>query len=224
MSDKDRGRDPAFKVVDRRRTADDDTAAAAPETGTPAAGGPPSVPAADVAPPASVEELRAKAGEAERRLREISAAYVRMEQDRDAFRERLNRDLDRRLDIARGELLRKVVSVLDDLDRALAAARAGAGADALLQGVLIVRDHLLKTLAGEGVAPIETVGQPFDPAIAEAVSTEPVDDPARDNTVIEELERGYRLGERTLRPARVRVARGPARAGEPADPQAGQDN
>jgi molecular chaperone GrpE len=208
VSKRDGGPDPAFKVVDRRRPPDHDDAAA------------PAAPAgsAEAVPAAAIEDLKAKAEDAERRLREISAAYVRMEQDRDAFRERLGRDLDRRVDIARAELLRKVVTVLDDLDRALAAARAGAGTDALLQGVLIVRDHLLKTLASEGVEPMETVGRPFDPDFAEAVSTEAVDDPARDNLVLEELERGFRLRDRTLRPARVRVGRGPA---GPADPQPG---
>ena len=209
MSKKDGGQDPAFKVVDRRRPPDDEDAAA-PAASAEAAR------AAETVPASAIGDLKAKAEDAERRLREISAAYVRMEQDRDAFRERLGRDLDRRVDIARADLLRKVVTVLDDLDRALAAARAGAGTNALLQGVLIVRDHLLKTLASEGVEPVETVGRPFDPAVAEAVSTEAVDDPARDNTVLEELERGYRLRDRTLRPARVRVARGPA---GPADPQ-----
>jgi len=210
--------DPAFKVVDRRRPiGESGTAAPDPVTGPPTdAETAPTADSTSLAGPgqgALLEEARAKAEDAERRLREISAAYVRMEKDRDAFRERLTRDLDRRLDIARAELLRKVVTVLDDLDRALAAARAGAGTEALLQGVLIVRDHLLKTLASEGVEPLETVGHPFDPAVAEAVSTEAVDDPARDNTVLEELERGYRLRDRTLRPARVRVARGPVTEG-----------
>ncbi len=216
MTPKGDKQDPAFKVVDRRRPIGEEELTA-PADGSPTdtetapAGG--STPVAETGREPSLEEARAKAEDAERRLREISAAYVRMEKDRDAFRERLSRDLDRRLDIARAELLCKVVTVLDDLDRALAAARAGAGTEALLQGVLIVRDHLLKTLASEGVEPLETLGRPFDPDIAEAVSTEAVDDPERDNTVLEELERGYRLRDRTLRPARVRVARGPVTEG-----------
>jgi molecular chaperone GrpE len=198
------GADTSFKVVDRRPRYDEAAETpsapdgpAAPEGLTATEGGQPSV---------KDESLR-RAEDAERRLKEISAAYVRLEQDREAFRERLSRDLDRRVDIARADLLRKVIEVLDDLDRALAAARTGAPGEALLRGVALTRERLLQTLASEGVETAETVGRLFDPSVAEAVSTEEVDDPERDNLVIEELARGYTLGGRALRAARVRVAR-----------------
>jgi molecular chaperone GrpE len=197
--------DPAFSVVDRRTRFSgdkgDDEAVAETE---------------DPAVPALVEELKARADEAERRTREISAAYRRLDQERDALRERLTRDLERRLDIARGDLMRRILPVLDDLDRALAAARAGAGGKALLEGVALVRERLLQALLAEGVEPVEITGKPFDPAVAEAVATEETDDPARDQTVLEEMERGFRLRGTLLRPARVKVARlrGPAGRGE----------
>jgi molecular chaperone GrpE len=157
--------------------------------------------------PSMVTELQARADEAERRAREISAAYRRIEEERDAFRERLTRDLERRVDIARAELLRKVLAVADDLERAIDAAPEVADPDPLLEGVALIRDRLLKTLADEGVEPIETTGQPFDPELAEAVATETIDDPERDNVVLEELQRGYTLRGTLLRPARVRVGR-----------------
>ncbi len=184
------GRDGRFSVVDRRSTFTDD-GAAAPEPRY----------------PSFVEELKKRAEEAEGRAREISAAYRRIEEERDAFRERLSRDLERRLDIARGDLMRKVLTVLDDLERALDAARAGGDVEGLATGVGLVRDQLLRIMSSEGVEPLETVGRPFDPAVAEAVATEIVDDAARDNEVIEELQRGYTLGGTLLRPARVKVAR-----------------
>ena len=198
--------DPAFSVVDRRpRFGEDevDVDAAAAEDGDPAVS-------------ALVEELKARAEEAERRTREISAAYRRLDQERDALRERLNRDLERRLDTARGDLMRRMLPVLDDLDRALAAARAGAGGKSLLEGVALVRERLMQALQAEGVEAVEIAGKPFDPAVAEAVATEETDDPARDQTVLEEMERGFRLRGALLRPARVKVARlrGPAGRGE----------
>ena len=70
-----------------------------------------------------------------------------------------------------------------------------------------MRERLRQALAAEGVEEFETVGKPFDPAIAEAVATEPTDDPARDGVVVEETERGFMLRGALLRPARVRVAR-----------------
>src|SRR5213594_612370 len=105
---KGNGQEPAFSVVDRRPELHDDAAAAT-----------------EPRYPTVVEDLKARAEEAERRAREISAAYRRIEEERDAFRERLSRDLERRVDIARVEMMRKVLGVLDDLDRAIA---AGTGA------------------------------------------------------------------------------------------------
>lgn len=157
--------------------------------------------------PTVVEQLKARAEEAEARAREISAAYRKIDAERDAFRERLNRDLERRVDIARGEMMRKVVGVLDDLDRALGAAQAGSDPSSLVAGVRLIRDRLFQVLASEGVEAIETLGHPFDPAIAEAVATAPTKDTERDGTIVEELEKGYTLGGTLLRPARVRVAR-----------------
>ena len=157
--------------------------------------------------PSVVEELKARAEEAERRAREISTAYRRIDEERDAFRERLSRDLERRVDIARAELMRRLIPVLDDLDRALAAARASSGGGSLLAGVSLVRDRLRQTLASEGVEEVETRGLPFDPSVAEAVATVEVSDPAQDGLVLEEMEKGYRLRGALLRPARVQVGR-----------------
>jgi molecular chaperone GrpE len=201
---KDSGRETAsIKIVDRRMAADE----GAPLEGAGAAG--------ETRYPTVVEELKTRAEEAERRTREISAAYRRLEQERDAFRERLARDLERRVDMARASFLRKAIEVLDDLDRAIAAARAGTDAKPLLEGVAIVRERLFQALASEGVEEIETAGRPFDPAVAEAVATEEIDDPERDNLVLEEVARGYTLRGALLRPARVRVARVPVRAPGP---------
>jgi molecular chaperone GrpE (heat shock protein) len=185
------GPEPTFTVVDRRPSYDDGDAA----------------PADPPREPTVVQELRARAEEAERRTREISAAYRQIDAERDAFRERLTRDLERRVDIGRADLMRRVLPVLDDLDRALQATRGEGPEKSLAAGVALIRERLRQALAAEGVEPIETAGAPFDPAVAEAVSTESTTDPAKDGLVIEELERGYRLGGALLRPARVRVAR-----------------
>ncbi|HXH27810.1 MAG TPA: nucleotide exchange factor GrpE, partial [Candidatus Polarisedimenticolia bacterium] len=153
--DKGNGRGPSFQVIDRR--------------GADAAGEPA---ASESRLPTVVEQYKTRAEEAEQRAREISAAYRRIEEERDAFRERLGRDLERRLDIARAEMMRKVIDVLDDLDRAIEAARVAPDPDALRQGITLIRDRLFQILASEGVERIETVGRPFDPGLSEAVATE----------------------------------------------------
>ena len=191
-----------FAVVDRRPVFNDETTTA-PEARYPTV----------------VEQLRTRAEEAEQRAREISAAYRRIEQERDAFRERLTRDLERRVDLARAEMLRKIIGVVDDLDRAIAAARGAGGPAPLLAGVSLIRERLAQILASEGAEAIETVGKQFDPSLAEAVATEESDDPGRDNQVVEEMERGYTLRGTLLRAARVKVARSRVQATAEAEPE-----
>jgi len=187
---RDDSQDKSFSVIDRRPVFQDETSAAL-----------------EPRYPSVVEELKVRTEEAERRAREISAAYRRIEEEREAFRVRLARDLERRVEIARVEMMRKVLGVLDDLDRAIAVGAGSPGAGGLLSGVTLIRDHLLQILASEGVQGLDLVGQRFDPAVAEAVSVQETDDPARDTLILEESGRGYMLGATLLRPARVRVAR-----------------
>ncbi|TMB48903.1 MAG: nucleotide exchange factor GrpE, partial [Chloroflexi bacterium] len=78
-----------------------------------------------------------------------------------------------------------------------------------VDGIRLVERKLRTVLEGEGVTPIEAVGQPFDPNLHEAVVHEETSD-YPDNLVIDEVQRGYRLGDRVLRPALVRVANNPA--------------
>src|SRR3989441_10157098 len=187
---KGNGQEPAFSVVDRRPALHDDAAAAA---------GP--------RYPTVVEEFKARAEEAERRAREISVAFRKMDEERDAFRERMTRDRERRVDIARVGMMRKFLDVLDDLDRAIAAGTNTSETAPLLSGVTLIRDHLLRILASEGVQALDLTGQRFDPSVAEAVSIEETGEPERDNLILAENGRGYMLGSTLLRPARVRVAR-----------------
>jgi len=108
------------------------------------------------------------------------------------------------------------LSVLDDFDRALDTVPPDTH-EAWVEGIRLVERKLRGLLESEGVTPIEAVGKPFDPNHHEAVVHE---DTAAypDNTVIDEVQRGYLLHERVLRPALVRVANNPAHPAEPATP------
>jgi molecular chaperone GrpE len=110
----------------------------------------------------------------------------------------------------RSEVIREVVPVLDDLERALAAAGIEVAAEAvpeepLAQGVLLVFRTLRDTLARNGIEPVDPKGERFDPQWHEALSTQPADG-AEPGTVLEVVQKGYRLGDQLIRPARVVVS------------------
>ena len=151
--------------------------------------------------PTVVEQLRARTEAAELKARE---AIARADAEIDAVRERLQRDVDRRVMQGKSALLGAMLEVVDNLDRA--ARHAAETAPAIADGIDLVRQQILAVMKMEGVEPIETLGLPYDPHVAEAVVMEPVD-ADRDNTVVEEIQRGYRYGESILRPARVKVGR-----------------
>ncbi|MDQ4036158.1 MAG: nucleotide exchange factor GrpE [Chloroflexota bacterium] len=104
-------------------------------------------------------------------------------------------------------LIGKLLGVLDDFDRALDNVPAEAH-DPWVEGVRLTERKLRNVLESEGVAPIEAVGQPFDPNLHEAVAHEETAE-HRDNDVIGEVQRGYRLHDRVIRPSLVRVANNP---------------
>jgi molecular chaperone GrpE len=104
-------------------------------------------------------------------------------------------------------LINRLLAVLDDFDRAIENVPAEAH-EAWVEGVRLVDRKLRSVLDNEGVTPIEVVGQPFDPNVAEAVVHEETTE-YPDNQVIGELQRGYRLHDRVIRPALVRVANNP---------------
>jgi molecular chaperone GrpE len=123
----------------------------------------------------------------------------------DNFRKRQRRLADERVTADRERLLRAVLGVSDDLERALAA--DGTSAETLRQGVDLTHKSLMRVMDQEGVELIEAVGQPFDPTLHDAVSTVPHDEVGADpDTVVSVVQAGYWLDGRLLRAARVVVA------------------
>lgn len=123
----------------------------------------------------------------------------------EAARGRLERYYDAQLAQARSEIVVALLDVYDNLERALGA--PGATESPLHEGVAATRDLFLRRLAELGVEPVLAAGEPFDPQLHEAVEQEPVDDPELDGRVVAELARGFRCGDRLVRPAAVRVGR-----------------
>ena len=129
-------------------------------------------------------------------------ALQRLKAEFDNYRKRAARDQEQLVTRAHERLAKELLPVLDDLERALAAAEEHEEAQ-LEQGVRLVHRALVDALQKEGVAEIETDGQ-FDPHVHEAVLTQPSE--AEEGSIVNVLQKGYRLGEKVVRPARVAVA------------------
>ncbi len=160
----------------------------------------PEAPASEPASPPSLEDALA-AVTAERD--EYLALAQRVQADFENYRKRAAREQERLVAHAHERLVRELLPVLDDLERALDAAERHEEA-ALVDGVRLVQRALRGALEREGLAEIPTDG-PFDPHVHEALMSRP-DDGAEPGSVLEVVQRGYRLGERVVRPARVIVA------------------
>jgi len=155
--------------------------------------------------PHYVEQLESQMAERDSRLKEYIAAHKEKMAEMDRVRKRLEEDVERRATARFGELLAELFPVIDALDRALEAAAATGGEDPLLEGVRLMRKGLFEVLEKQGLEMIDCSDKPFDPQIARAIAAIPVDDEEKDNLVLEQLQPGYRYGDRTLRPAMVRV-------------------
>ncbi len=154
--------------------------------------------------PSFVEELKARTEAAEQKLRE---RLEQLDKENAAYRERLERLVETRVDRIKADLLHEYLEVADNLERALGAATSADAFEALKEGVSLNLGLLLTKLRAAGVEPVETLHAPFDPAHAEAVGVISVERPEQDGLVLEELQKGYRLKDQVLRPARVRVGK-----------------
>ena len=155
----------------------------------------------------------------EKRLAEEHDRLLRTAADLDNFRKRARRDIDDAGVRGRGEVLAELLPAIDALDLALKNADEAAPARAVIDGVEMVRRQFLGSMARFGLKPIACLGAPFDPSFHEAVAQIPHPDvPA--GAVIEELRRGYLLGDRLLRASMVVVSSGPAADAAPETPAA----
>ena len=125
----------------------------------------------------------------------------------DNYRKRVDRDRQSMAESATADLVRDLLPLVDDLERALRAETASEGAQAYRAGVELIHRQLLEILRKRGVRQIDALGADFDPHYHEAVSHEAAEG-RRDGEIIEELGRGYMLGDRLIRPSIVKVAKG----------------
>jgi molecular chaperone GrpE len=143
--------------------------------------------------------------EARRELDEMRDRLLRKTAEFDNYRKRIERERREQSDQATVDLLVALLPIVDDFDRALTV-ESGPEADSYRKGVELIHAKLHDVLKKRGVRPIEALGADFDPNIHQAVMHEESPD-HRDGEVIGELQKGYMLGDRLLRPAMVKVAK-----------------
>lgn len=200
--------DDSIKVVDRRWWARGDDA-----------GGPRADQASQK--PTYVEELERKVADAEKQAHEYLSKYRQASQEFEDARARMRKELAKDAERSRRDVLASLLEVVDNLDRAIdAAKKAGPpnppnppsndAGDPLLQGVEMVQQQFLAKLDGFGVKRIDALGADFDPLLHEAVTAVPTPDSSADGRVVGIIAHGYRIGDEVLRPALVAVGQRPA--------------
>jgi len=133
---------------------------------------------------------------------------LRSQADFENFKKRAAREKEDAVKYANSSLLQRLVSILDNFELGLAAAKAEGEQSPVYSGMVLVQKQLNDLLEEHGLQPIEAEGKKFDPNLHEAIAHEPSESP--EGTVIRQARRGYRFKDRLLRPARVVVSSGPA--------------
>jgi len=171
--------------------------------------------------PSYVEELETRTKAAERQVQEVQARFDQLRQqlqrETDETRQRLNRAADERAAGEKAKFIAALLPALDNLNRAIdAAAAADAPRDAIIEGIRSTAASFEAALTSAGVEAIQSVGEEFNPELHEAVDTGEADR-EMDGRVLEEYSRGFRIGDRLLRPARVKVGRASGQAKQATD-------
>ncbi len=193
------------RVNDKRRYNPDGTPrAGVPETQSETAPAP-EAPAAGSEPEAPDEatQLRTELDAARRRVDELARGIQDVMRDREEFKQRLQRERDRLLEVEKGNVALALIEAIDELDHSLAADDGSPFA----QGIRLIRDKLLQKLSASGIERLDLVGRPYDPNAAEAVDMEMVSSPEQGDRVLSEQRAGYAMRGRVIRPGRVKVGR-----------------
>lgn len=160
---------------------------------------------ADAVPTAEPEDTEGdEVAELREELDALSDRHLRLAAEFDNYRKRNQRERSSLATRLQADLVGSLLDVLDDLQR-VAEGGEDVQADAVLEGVRLVERKFMSVLEGAGVTPVDAEGERFDPELMEALGMVPTDDPEKDGQVADVFQRGYRLRDMLVRPARVRV-------------------
>ncbi len=157
--------------------------------------------------PTYVQNLERQLAVGDTKLKEYVAAFKEKMAENDQFRARLQKDVDRRVEVALASMLKEIVPAIDNLTLAVDSAKGSNDIEKLIEGVSMTQAALLNALKNCGMKEVDCLGEEFNPAIAEAVGVEPVSEMEKENKVAQVLQPGYMLGDLLVRPARVKVGK-----------------
>ena len=153
------------------------------------------------------EILQNRVAELEAANAELKDQMLRRQAELENYRKRLIRDKEEAVQYANESLIRDILGFLDNMDRALVAAKNGGDLNALIEGFEMTQNQLLSTLDKNwGLKAIESVGQEFDPSLHEACMMA-IDESLDKETVLEEFQKGYTLHGRVVRPSKVKIGK-----------------
>jgi len=155
-----------------------------------------------------IESLKKQLEEERKKAADNLAGWQRAAADFANYRKRVEQEKNDLIKFANASLILKILPVLDDFERAVATMPNGKLSELTwVDGFLLIHRKLQAILEAEGLKPISALGQDFDPALHEAILQEEVSDPAQDGKVLAELQRGYMLNNKVLRPTLVKVGK-----------------
>lgn len=191
MAEKDQEKKPAVSEkenVTAEKTVDQDTAKKEPEKKQ------------------SSEETEKKLSDLQKKYDELEDKYLRAEAEMQNMTKRFKKEQQQLLKYEGQDLIREILPVIDNLNRALQIDVKENGSEQLKRGIEMVQRDMEKALKDNDVTKIEALGQTFDPMLHQAVKTVPVEEGQEAETIVEVYQDGYMLKDRVLRPAMVVVA------------------
>ncbi|MCD6441541.1 MAG: nucleotide exchange factor GrpE [Candidatus Marinimicrobia bacterium] len=154
-----------------------------------------------------LKELKKKLAESKKQVRELNEKYLRLAADYDNYRKRTQKELGNIIEYAGERVLRNILPILDDLERAISNHESGEDSDQTLQqGLGMIYKKFMKTLNDMNVQPMKSQNQPFDPDLHDAVMAKEIEGVEPD-MVVEEFEKGYMFKDHVLRHAKVVVSK-----------------
>jgi molecular chaperone GrpE len=163
-----------------------------------------------------IEELKKKLEEKEKEAKEYYDRLLRAAADLENFKKRAVKDKEEWTKFANEDLIKSILPVIDNLERAVNHAEKVVDTGVMIEGVRLTLKQILQTLTRFGLVPFESVGKPFDPSVHEAMLVVESDQ-HEPNHVVEEFQKGYLLNDRLLRPATVSVSKIPEKRVERAE-------
>lgn len=153
-----------------------------------------------------MQALREQINKLQEELKQSNDLYLRALAEADNIRKRAVRERDDYIKFASLPLIKKLLAVIDDLDRAISMFDPEQNPEALLKGVEMISSRMKEIVAQEGAQALDALGQPFDPQYHQPLAVE-ANSLYPENTVIEELQKGYVMHDRVIRPSLVKVSK-----------------